>query len=203
MKNLITLLITASIALFITSCSDDALVDTSMDSTQTVDLKEIDPETGEEIDLVQFDFEKIQEDPESNVIDLTEIIEEHEAKSTKHADGKSIATKIFDYTYFSYGNKWTTIKLNPSRMGYCSYNNYKVKVIPVYGDPDVSIWGYDHSRYHRYRKVRGATSYPGYGKEVTWFNRCDFYSNEEKGYVGVHADGYKNAKFRVVIYHIS
>lgn len=203
MKNSIFLLAAITLAFLMTSCSDESSLGMSNeDSDQTSTALDVDPETGEKRRSGIINMEDVMADAENQHIDLTDIIIADAAKNEKEENAKSISTRIFnDVIFISHGG-WYTVKHYTKNMGNC-YKNYRVTIIPEYGDPDVSIWGYDHSRHNKYRKVRGATSYLGYGKEETWYKKCDFGYYEEKGIIGVFADQNRSTKFRIVIDRIS
>jgi len=200
MKNLITFLFVLGTALFITSCSDQADLTSVNDTDDTSSLlQEITEEGDKIVKSRDLDLESVEGD-ESKMIDATKIIQEFEKNTVKNVEGKSIATVIFDRTYSIHASDWFDVTHWKSNMK--SYYTYTVKVIPVYGDPDVSIWGYDKHSYNKWRRVRGATYYDGY-TEHTWYKKSSFYSREEKGVIGVFADRHRNAKFRIIITKIS
>ena len=181
-----------------TSCSEDSDLTMNESTNQTTNTLEIDPETGEERAVeAEASIDDILADADNQHIDLEKIIADYEAKTTK-GDEKSIKTRIHSEVLFIPRGRYLTLKHPTSKMGSCYYK-YRVQLIPYYGDPDVYIYGYDHSRYNRWRHVKNATRYLGNYGEETWYNRCDFTHYEEKCLIKIKADKGWNTKFKIII----
>jgi len=204
MKNSILFLATITLTLFVTSCSDDNVIGVTGDSTSEVTSTiELDPETGLDRLVEQVNMEEILADANTKTIDISDIIEKDAMKALKEgADQKSILVNIYNRNGFVSHGGWYTVKYYTSSLRNCYYQ-YRVTIIPSSGDPDVSIWGYDHSRYNKWRRVRGATYYPGHGREQTYFKKCDFGYYEEKAVIGVYADQGRSTSFKIRIDRIS
>lgn len=202
MKNLITLSIIITLAFFMTSCSDDSTLGVAEDTVDQTDSFELDTETGKMVEKMDVNMADILADPSTESIDITDILEKDALSASKGPEQKSILVNIYNRNGFVSRGGWFTVSYKTRYLRNCYYR-YKVTIIPASGDPDVSIWGYDHSRYNKYRKVRGATRYPGYGKEETYFKKCDFGYYEEKAVIGVYADQNRSTSFRIIIDRIS
>ena len=192
MRNSLFILTSIALTFFMTSCSKDADLVGTNDSVDVV--TDVDPETGI---LREINIADLTEDTENEAIDLSEIIEKDMAEN-KDAFAKGHVKRIFSHEFYTKPGKYGKVYHYKTAMYSCT-PNYRVRVTPISGDPDVGVWGYDGSLYNPWRKLRGVTSRFNGGGEITWYNKCWLKFGEEKVVVGIRADQNRAARYRVDI----
>ena len=89
---------------------------------------EIDPESGENREVIQFNLEDIMSDSKNQVLDLTDIIEADALTAEKGVEGKSILVNIYNSNCFVSHCGWFTVVYRTSHLRNCYYQ-YRVTII--------------------------------------------------------------------------